>query len=145
MTIRIVVVDDDDTDRYIAKRIIGSLGIDAEITEYCDGKPFVEVIRDKNRTTKELGETPPPIFVLLDINMPRMGGFEVLNALKEDLSDDGQVVFVTMYSSSNHAQDRSDASEFPFVKDYIVKPPTVDKMNEILHALYPNELKQAMP
>ena len=60
MTIRIVVVDDDDTDRYLVKRVIKSIGVDAEVTEYCDGEPFIEVIRDKKRATAELGEMPPP-------------------------------------------------------------------------------------
>lgn len=138
MTIPIVVVDDDEVDRYLVKRVVKSLGIDAKLVEFEDGVPFVDVIRDNKRRAEAIGEPPPPVLVLLDINMPRMGGFEVLEAMKEVLSDEEQVAFVTMYSSSNHAQDRADAEKYPFVMDYIVKPVTKEKLEELFGRLYPD-------
>lgn len=136
MTIQIVVVDDDEVDRYLVQRVIKSLDIDAKVTEFVDGEPFVEVLCDDERRLAEIGPTPPPILVLLDINMPRMGGFEVLNELKRETLEKDVVMFVTMYSSSTHAEDRSDALKFDFVKDYFVKPVTAEKLNGVIESLY---------
>ncbi len=139
MKIPVVVVDDDEVDRYLVNRVLKSMDIDAKLVEFDDGVPFVDVIRDNEQRAEAIGEPPPPILVLLDINMPRMGGFEVLEAMREALSEEEQVMFVTMYSSSNYAQDRADAEKYPFVKDYIVKPVTREKLEEIVERLYPRE------
>ena len=137
MTIPIVVVDDDDADRYILKRVIKSLGIDAKLFEFEDGVPFVEIVRDRDRLSREIGDPPPPILVLLDINMPRMDGFEVLEQMEAALNNDDLVMFVTMYSSSNQGQERADAEKYPFVKGFIVKPVTAEKLDNLLRELYP--------
>ncbi len=139
MTIPIVVVDDDEVDRYLVKRTVKSLGIDARLIQYADGDQFIEVVRDNPRLEAEIAVTPPPILVLLDINMPRMSGFDVLEKLMKELDNNEHFVFVTMYSSSNHAQDRDDAMKYPFVKDYIVKPVTAEKLKELLRILYPDD------
>lgn len=138
MSIPVVVVDDNEVDRYLVKRVVKSLDIDAELVEFEDGVPFVDVIRDNEQRAAAIGRPPPPILVLLDINMPRMGGFEVLEEMKEFLSHEEEVMFVTMYSSSNHAQDRADAEKYPFVKDYMIKPITKDKLEGLLGKLYPD-------
>ena len=134
MSIPIVVVDDDEVDRYLVKRVVGALGIDANLIEYDMGERFVQALE-----AQEIGQLPPPLLVFLDIRMPRMSGFEVLEALHGQLKDD-QVMIVTMYSSSNHAEDRADAMKYSFVKDYIVKPLTKDKLRELLAAHYPSEV-----
>lgn len=139
MTISIVVVDDSDADRYILKRLVQSLGRDVRFVEFEDGMPFVDVVRDNKRVTTEIGSPPPPILVFLDINMPRMGGFEVLEQMKDAFVDEEQAMFVAIYSSSNHAEDRADTENYPFVKEYIVKPATAEKLEELLDKLYPQE------
>lgn len=139
MTIPIVVVDDDDVDRYLVKRVIKSLGVDAKLIEYEDGEAFTEVIRDNSRSAIEIGDPPPPALVLLDINMPRMGGFQVLEAMRDLLEEENQVMFVTMYSSSSQAQERADAEKYPFVHDYIVKPLSEEKLKALIERLYPQK------
>lgn len=139
MTIPIIVVDDEETDRYLVKRVIKSLAIDAKLVEYDDGSAFVEVIRDIERKNAEIGSPPPPALVLLDINMPRMNGFEVLEEMNAILGDTETVMLVTMYSSSNHAEDRADAEKYSFVKDYIVKPITAGKLQKLLDTFYLTE------
>lgn len=130
----IVVVDDDELDRYIVKRLVKSAGLDVDVVEFVAGDHFVDVVLDKARLKQELGETPPPVLVLLDINMPRMSGLQVLEKLSSNDADD-QIVIVTMYSSSNHAQDYNDAMKYSFVKDFIVKPLTKERLTDLINSL----------
>lgn len=137
MTISIVIVDDDETDRYIVKRVVEKLEYKTRLIEFEDGDQFLDVVKDSKTRAETLGVPPPPIIVLLDINMPRMNGFEVLESLQGDLKIGDQLFIVTMYSSSNHAEDKSDSKKYEFVKDYIVKPITVERLDELVQQFIP--------
>lgn len=128
----VVVVDDDEDELYLARRTIRNAGIDAKIVEYVGGDDFYSVVSNESRRNADLGETPPPIIVLLDINMPGMSGFEVLEKLKGDLGNGDRVVVVVMFTSSSQAEDRASAFEYSFVKDYVVKPLTEEKIQELV-------------
>lgn len=139
MTIPIVVVDDAEVDRYIVKRMVENSGVDGKVVEFQAGDHFLEVITDERRRASEIGVAPPPIMVLLDINMPRLNGFEVLESIRESLEDieeNPDYMVVLMFSSSNHAEDKREALSYPFVKDYIVKPITVPIIEEMVEKYY---------
>jgi hypothetical protein len=87
MTIPIVVVDDDKVDRYITRRIVKEADVGGEVVEYKSGDEFLAAIGDAQRQAAEGGEPMAPMLVFLDINMPRMNGFEVLEAIKQELPE----------------------------------------------------------
>jgi CheY-like chemotaxis protein len=133
--IRIVVVDDNDVDRYLVQRAIDASNLDAELFQYDAGDRFIDDVIDAGKRLTAFGPTPPPIMVLLDINMPRMTGLEVLDKLKHKMGTD-QVVIVTMYSSSRHAQDRADAMKYDFVKYFVVKPITAEALESLADRVF---------
>jgi hypothetical protein len=133
MSIPIVIVEDDKSQQYLARRIIKRAVPEAIITVFDAGDDFVAVVRDEARRKTEIGEPPPPILILLDINMPRMNGFEVLEALKDRLTEDDGLMVVAMFTSSNHAEDKAVSLAYSFVKDYIVKPLTDEKIRELVN------------
>ena len=139
MTLRIVVVDDEEVDRYIVRRIVDKAGIDGEVIEFRDGDEFLQAFLDAEVRASRIGRSPPPILVLLDVNMPRVSGFEVLKAIEENLAEnaiDPACMVVMMFSSSNYEEDRREAHAYSFVKDYIVKPLTVEKIQEVVELHY---------
>lgn len=134
--ISIVVVDDNEIDRYVVKRLIKGLKLDADFVEFTDGEDFLAVLRDKDRVRTEIGTTPPKFLILLDVNMPRKGGFEVLEAINSEPGLDGDCMFVSMYTSSSRLDDQPSSEQYPFVKDHIVKPLTSEKLTAVVENLY---------
>jgi len=108
---RIVIVDDEPLAR-------------AVLREYADGDPRIEVVADcanGYEAVKAVAELKPDL-VLLDVQMPKLDGFEVL----ELLGRDQPVVFVTAYD-----QYALRAFEVHAV-DYLLKPFSVERFQEAM-------------
>lgn len=140
MLISVVIVDDSEIDRYLARRIIIVSGLLHKVMEFSDGDEFKDFLMNQKKFDKECGPHPPPTLVLLDINMPRLSGFELLEELekhKENLNLKNCCVFM-MFTSSENPMDIKKAREFDCVKDYLVKPITKEKLQLLLEKHYPN-------
>jgi CheY-like chemotaxis protein len=140
MRVNVVIVDDSEIDRYLAKRIIIASGLLHKVMEFSDGDEFRDFVMDQKKFSNQCGPHPPPTLVLLDINMPRLSGFELLEELenhKENLNLNNCCVFM-MFTSSENPMDIKKAQEFDYVKDYLVKPITKEKLQQLLKKHYPN-------
>lgn len=135
MPIPMVVVDDDDIDRYLVNRLVKKLNQDIRLIEFSNGEDFLTLVTDECRRKTEIGEPPPPILVLLDINMPGFNGFDVLKALEKMPELAGRHLAIVMHSSSNHPDDISASRSFDFVRDYIEKPLSVARLDNVLTQL----------
>ncbi len=62
---------------------------------------------------------PPPVLILLDLNLPKMSGIEFLKELRADTALKSLRVIVL--TSSNEPRDREAAFTYD-VDDYVVKP-----------------------
>ena len=94
---RVFMVDDDTEDVYAIRKGLsgGKLGID-----------FTEISTPAGLFDRLHADAPlVPDVILLDINMPRMNGFEVLKHLKA--SDAFKDIPVFVLSTSSHEADRS--------------------------------------
>jgi CheY-like chemotaxis protein len=92
----------------------------------------VEVARDGEEALAwiprwEAGE-PRPVTILLDVNMPKVGGLEVLRILKSH--PDLRTIPVVMLTTSSVSQDLQTAYQLGS-NSYIVKPVAFDKFMEI--------------
>lgn len=119
----VIVVDDEKFDRYLVRRTLREVSPDMSLIEMQDGRQFLDFLGTSN--FDDTREYPPETLILLDINMPRATGFEVLEQLKA-LRDEGhssaRCVVVMMFTSSENEEDKNRAFSYEFVKDYIVKP-----------------------
>ena len=81
-----------------------------------------------------LDELDEPLdFILLDISMPNMDGFQFLeNYYKQGLNSSAKIA---IYTSSIEEADKHKASKFKDVIDFIVKPLSNEKLEEILTKL----------
>ena len=130
-----MIVDDDETDRYLLKRTLKKENIEGEIFEATNGKEALDFLTNIKENIEKYGDDFPPILIFLDINMPIMGGFEFLEEYSkffETKKDYISSVF-TMYTSSEREEDKQKVSSYDFVKGYIVKGDmNSEKLNSII-------------
>lgn len=69
----IVLVDDDDTEFYLLKKYAERAGLTREVTHFDNGFDFIKYIKEAENNAHST-----PALVLLDIRMPGMDGFAVL-------------------------------------------------------------------
>ncbi len=73
--------------------------------------------------------SPPPALILLDLNLPKMSGFEFLEELRRDPVLRGLSVIVL--TSSDEPRDRAAAFKYD-VEDYIIKPHSFDEFARVM-------------
>jgi CheY-like chemotaxis protein len=80
----ILVVDDDENDRRLVKQAFSEEGdrhdFEVDLRQLRDGVELLEYL--DHCTSKESPKGPMPNFILLDLNMPAMGGRETLQKVK---------------------------------------------------------------
>jgi CheY-like chemotaxis protein len=99
----VLLIDDDDVALEAVQRSLRKHNIFYPVYTACDGLEGLDILRETHPTQK----IPKPYLVLLDLNMPRMNGFEFLNELRSDPSLKETVVFVL--TTSNNDADRNKA------------------------------------
>ena len=110
----ILLVDDDDVAAEAVTRGLAKNSMHCPIAIAEDGSVALQVLRGTHPTT----HIAKPYLVLLDLNMPRMNGFEFLRELRMDKQLRGTVVFVLTTSDSDAERARAYEEN---VAGYIVK------------------------
>ncbi len=113
-TVNILLVDDDKVDRMAVRRSFRELKIANPVIEASNGIEALERLRGENGYE----QVPSPCLILLDLNMPRMGGIEFLEVLRSDPALRRMVVFVMTTSAAE--EDRMQAYD-KNVAGYILK------------------------
>ena len=119
--VTIVIVDDDEVDVMdiqdsLKRKKIGNHSVVAS-----DGVEALELLQAKGKDIT----VHPPFLILLDINMPRMGGLEFLEQLREDPRLKSSIVF--MLTTSDNDQDRFQAYKHN-VAGYLLKDQTGEEL-----------------
>lgn len=84
------------------------------------------------RAEGDFSERPTPDLILLDLNMPRMNGFEVLEELKQD--NELKNIPVVVLSISQNPDDIKKVNELN-ANSYIVKPMNMDDYVNVVKKL----------
>jgi CheY-like chemotaxis protein len=81
--VKILLVEDNPDDIDITKRALKEAKIVNQLWVVRDGQEAVDFLQHKG-SFQDTGSSPKPGLVLLDINLPKINGIEVLKIIKQD-------------------------------------------------------------
>ena len=126
-----LVVEDNRADVFLVERAVEVHRVPVRVTVVDDGEQALKYL-----ALAEGGEAPCPALILLDLNLPKRSGADVLRHWRS--SSRCRSVPIIVFTSSDSAEDRGTAAELG-VNRYFRKPMTYDEflkigevMNEIL-------------
>lgn len=125
---RILIIDDDEIFEFITRELVIELYPEAEVKSFLSSTDGLEYLQ----TALSSGNQIPDI-LLLDIRMPIMDGFELLDELAKSHGPSGIAhLRIYMLTSSLDAKDYRMSTENPLVAGFISKPLEVDKLKSIM-------------
>ncbi len=107
----ILLVEDDSVDAITVKRAFDDLGITKSLVHMINGEDALEYLENEVNNK--------PSFVLLDLNMPKMNGIELLRAMKTNPAL--RLIPVIVLTTSKEDRDVIDSFDLS-VAGYVVKP-----------------------
>lgn len=123
---RILIVDDDFEDVFAVRHAFEKLGKDIEVMHLPDWAVAVDFLLSADNK-RDL-----PTIVLLDINMPKVNGFETLTAMRA--SDLTNALPVIMFSTSDAAPDVKKSYSLG-ANAYLVKPSSIKTLQTFVQAI----------
>lgn len=122
----VLLVDDNDTDNFISKRIIEISGFAKRIEVKNSGKSALEFLRENQSNPDNI-----PNLIFLDINMPVVDGFVFLYEFESfpDLVKSKSKVIIL--SSSDNKRDIDKIVNNNHVINFITKPLTEVSLDEV--------------
>lgn len=126
-SVSVLLVDDDEINNFISIKLIKKALLNTEIMACLNGKFAIDQLVDIQRKDPE----KLPDYILLDINMPIMNGWEFLDEYQRLNIDPSGKCKIFIISSSVFSNDINKARSYPLVKDFISKPLNVEKIKEL--------------
>jgi CheY-like chemotaxis protein len=121
----ILLVEDDRVDIMTVQRALKKIDVSNPLYVARTGVEALGMLRGDGFPRID----PAPSLILLDLNLPRMGGIEFLKELRADPVL--RSLSVIVLTSSNEPSDRAAAFEYE-VDDYIVKPHSFDEFSRAI-------------
>lgn len=122
MNLEVLLVEDDEILVIIHENWVQKSGISNHPLTFLNGKLAWDYLLENQAKDKHY-------LILLDINMPIMSGWELLDKLN-NLSFSEQI-YVVMVSSSTSLKDKEKALTYKNVIDFIEKPINLERCNRI--------------
>lgn len=119
--LKLLIAEDDDDHAELLEMAIAEAPIECQIARMRNGEEALEYLRQENI----LSDAVRPDLILLDINMPRVNGFEVAEYIKghEHLRH----IPTVMLTTSDAEHDRKRAYDM-CINGYLVKPADFGEM-----------------
>ncbi len=128
----ILHIEDDPNDVLLLEHACRKANVSCDLQRVADGDEAIAYLRGADGFANR-EKFPVPRLILLDLKMPRLNGFDVLEWLRKH--DKLRTMPVVVLSSSNHDADLKRAYELG-VNSYLIKPVSFDSLVEIVKAIH---------
>jgi len=126
--IEVLMVDDDEGDTLMAQEAFEDIGFPHNFHIVHDGIQALDFMEKKG----EFVDAPDPDFVLLDINMPRMNGHEVLDWIRHHHKY--ELIPVVILTTS-HSDEDIFKSYKGRANSFVTKPTDIREFNNAVRAI----------
>jgi CheY-like chemotaxis protein len=126
--IQVLLVEDSPSDARLTEEAFRDGKIANKLTVVTDGHDAIAYLKQKGR----FAGAPRPDLILLDLNLPKMDGREVLRRIKTD--DEFKTIPVVVLTTSEAEGDVSKAYEY-HANCYIRKPVDLKRFLEIISTI----------
>jgi CheY-like chemotaxis protein len=126
----IFIVDDGVFCQFVLKKRIENISEHAEVKSLMNG---MEALDSFKEILEQNGQLPNVVF--LDINMPILDGWDVLDALVKLKPDINKYVDIYLCSTSLHAGDKIKAEKYNIIKGFLIKDIEDDILERIINGI----------
>jgi CheY-like chemotaxis protein len=124
----LLLVEDSDADAEALLRVARRMPLSAPVARVRDGESALDYLFQRGAYV----DAPRPVLVLLDLNLPGIGGQEVLAQLKADPALRSLPVII--FSNSKRVEDVDGAYELG-ANSYLFKPSGMEELQDVVNAL----------
>ena len=126
MSIEVLLVEDSPGDVRLTQETFRDANMSIHLNVVCDGVDAMAFLRQEN------GPAPRPDFILLDLNLPRMSGREVLAQIKGD--DNLKTIPTIILTTSSAEADILKSYELQ-ANCYLTKPVKYDEFESVVKSI----------
>lgn len=121
---KVILAEDNQADAQLTKLAFQELGMPLEVVHVSDGQELLSFVQK--------GDLDNITLILLDLNMPRLGGVEVLKAFYGD--EEFKKLPVVVFSSSAHESDVTTCYNYG-ANAYVCKPIDINDFSKTIRSI----------
>jgi len=132
----VLLIDDDDTTNFLNLRLLDRMQVTEHVRTFVNGKQAFDYLYSvsNNHYDADNKDYFRPELIFLDINMPVMDGFEMLDLYERLDPEFRKHIVMTVLTTSTHPQDTAEARSY--AAEYLTKPLTAEKINALLEKYF---------
>jgi CheY-like chemotaxis protein len=127
-SLNVLIVDDDDADTMMIEEALESATVPPTVHRVADGEQALDYLARRG----DYADAPRPDLVLLDLNMPRVSGHEVLAKVKSDPTL--KTIPIVVLTTSDAGQDIL-ASYRHRANAFVTKPMDLDSFEAVIQLI----------
>ncbi|TPE42171.1 response regulator [Pontibacter mangrovi] len=126
-----LLIDDDAVTNFVNRKLLEKIDAVEKVQIANNGKIALQLLEQQSQSDAI------PDLILLDINMPVMGGVEFMTAFQELELEQKESIKVVILTTSNHPRDLQCFADLP-VAGFLNKPLTTQKITSLLEQHFPS-------